>query len=127
VGEGIWLRNAQFRIPATVQGEALAALKKAERPLGLGEPPDLVEALRRAGWEPTVDEGSGDVVGIDVGSGKVARSERDDVLFEELAPFVEDGGFIEMESAEGDLWRWVFEKGLLITEIGHIVWEEEAP
>ena len=48
----------------------------------------------------------GDIIAIEFEGEKLGD---DDLLFETLAPFVEDGSCIEMEGEDGSVWRWVFE------------------
>ena len=43
-------------------------------------------------------------------------------LFEVLAPFVEDGSYIEMSGEDGCLWRWVFENGKCKEIYPNIIW-----
>lgn len=48
----------------------------------------------------------------------------DKSLFEAVAPYVEDGSFIEMTGDEGEKWRWVFKDGGLKEIYAKVVWEE---
>ena len=43
----------------------------------------------------------------------------DYIIFEAIAPFVQDGSFLEFKG-----WRWVFEKGQVIEINPSTVWEE---
>ena len=45
------------------------------------------------------------------------------VLFEALAPFVEDGSFVEWRGEDEAHWRWNFQNGTLAEQVGKIVWE----
>jgi hypothetical protein len=47
----------------------------------------------------------------------------DTVLFSALAPFVEDGSYIEMQGEEGEIWRWTFVDGKLKEVSAKILWE----
>ena len=46
----------------------------------------------------------------------------DERLWRVLAPFIEDGGAVEMTGEDSTLWRYRFEGGNLIEETGTIVW-----
>ena len=35
----------------------------------------------------------------------------DDLIFNAIAPYVEDGSYIQMNGEDGAIWRWVFENG----------------
>ena len=43
-------------------------------------------------------------------------------LFCAVAPFVEDGSYIEMSGEDGCLWRWVFENGKCMEVYPTITW-----
>lgn len=43
-------------------------------------------------------------------------------LFCAVAPFVEDGSYIEMSGEDGCLWRWVFENGKCKEIYPNIIW-----
>ena len=47
----------------------------------------------------------------------------DETIFTFLAPYVEDGAFIEMQGEEGELWRWVFTDGTCKEKVPKIIWE----
>jgi hypothetical protein len=36
---------------------------------------------------------------------------QENLMFEAIAPFVEDGSYIEMAGEDGAIWRWVFARG----------------
>ena len=44
-------------------------------------------------------------------------------LFSAIAPFVEDGGYIEMQGEDGCLWRWLFKDGKLTEQTGRVTFE----
>lgn len=71
-------------------------------------------------WEVEQDDNS-NIVKIRFTGEKLGD---DLVLFEQIAPFVEDGSFIEMSGECDDIWRWVF-KGGKVKEISpNIIWPE---
>ena len=47
----------------------------------------------------------------------------DDTIFNVLAPFVEEGAYIEMQGEEGELWRWKFTDGQCKEITPKITWE----
>lgn len=61
-------------------------------------------------WEADTDEKTGDVVNLHFRGEKLGD---DTVLFGALAPFVEDGSFIQMSGEDGAVWRWCFADGKL--------------
>lgn len=47
-----------------------------------------------------------------------------EVLFEALAPYVNEGSFIECQGEDGAMWRYVFRDGKVKEIQPKIVWEE---
>ena len=45
-------------------------------------------------------------------------------LFQAAAKYIEDGSFLEMYGADGDLWRWVFKNGQCRSVYPQCTWEE---
>ena len=43
-------------------------------------------------------------------------------FFRTIAPYVEDDSYIEMRGEDGDMWRWVFEKGECKEIYPTIIW-----
>jgi len=68
----------------------------------------LAEALTAWRWEPQLDE-DGNINDIFFNGEKLGD---DFVLFEEIAPFVKENSFIEMNGEDGTIWRWVFTDGI---------------
>lgn len=76
---------------------------------------DLFEdALSECRWEYYEDDSSLWFEGEKLGS--------DYELFCAIAPFVEDGSYIEMSGEDGCLWRWVFENGKCEEIYPTIIW-----
>ena len=46
------------------------------------------------------------------------------IMFEAIAPYVEDGSFIEMLGEDGERWKWCFENGELVEKNAKIVYED---
>lgn len=80
---------------------------------------NLEEALKAWRWEVDLDEDL-NIININFIGEKLG----DDInLFEAIAPFVEDGSYIEMSGEDGDIWRWVFEDGKCIEKNAIITFE----
>lgn len=79
--------------------------------------PDIIGCWR---WEVSLNANY-DVVGIEFAGEK---SGQDMVLWETLAPFVEDGSFIHMQGEDGANWRWVFRDGIVIEEYSTHTWPD---
>lgn len=69
---------------------------------------DTLESWR---WEPEFDK-EGNIVNIQFSGEKLGDEE---ILFRQIAKFVEHGSLITMHGENSD-WRWVFENGQMITK-----------
>jgi hypothetical protein len=125
MGYCISLTDSDFRIPASKKAEALAAMKKMDPSVkGRGfwdnkrqwswvdqedieRAQSLEEAMTQWRYCPQIDV-EGNIRRIDFEGEKIGQ---EDELFAVLAPFVEDGSFIEMQGEDGAMWRWVFRDG----------------
>jgi hypothetical protein len=65
---------------------------------------DLMTSFR---WEPDIDS-EGNIISIDFCGEKLGD---DKILFDIIAPFVEDDSYIEMSGEDGSIWRWIFKDG----------------
>ena len=81
---------------------------------------DLYAVLEFWRYEPTLDEESGDMIGINFTGEKIGD---ENLLFQVIAPFVEKGSFIEMVGEDGAQWRWVFDGKTCKEVIPKISWE----
>lgn len=81
----------------------------------------LLEILDCWRWQIEKDRQTGDVVDICFNGEKLGD---DETLFSALAPFVEDGSFIEMGGEDDALWRWVFKGGKCQEVYAEITWPE---
>jgi hypothetical protein len=85
---------------------------------------DLQKILECWRWSSTLDE-DGDIADICFEGESYGD---DEILFEALAPFVEDGSCIQMSDDYLDQWRWKFVNGELVIQTSKVVWEgEESP
>jgi hypothetical protein len=81
----------------------------------------LTEAARKWRWD-LVEEEDGHISDIEFRGEKLGDDER---FFEALAPFVEDGSFIEMEGEDGSRWKWVFKDGSVSEKHARISYDED--
>ncbi len=66
---------------------------------------DIYAVLEHWGYEPTLDDATGDIVDVSFSCEKLGEEFE---LFKAIAPFVEKGSYIEMNGEDGSLWRWKF-------------------
>lgn len=130
--------DSKFRIPAARKAEALAIMKTmdpAQKGAGywdgrrqwswvdqanVNKANSLEEAMTEWRYVPTVDA-EGNITDVTFEGQKLGQ---EDVLFALLAPFVEEGSFIEMEGEDRSVWRWIF-KGGVVKEVSPTVeWPE---
>ncbi len=52
---------------------------------------------------------------------------QDALLWERMAPAIEDGSVIECQGEDGCLWKWVFNHGKMKEFNGQVVFEDEKP
>ena len=46
-----------------------------------------------------------------------------DIIFNAMARYVEDGSYIQMLGEDGTIWRWVFENGKCVEKVVNITFE----
>lgn len=68
----------------------------------------LEEALDEWRWEADLDN-DGNITKLSFVGEKLGDDKH---LFNVLAPYIEDGSFIEMRGEDGYMWRWIFENGM---------------
>jgi len=132
---GYWIeqRDSAFLLQKANFKKALKALqalaKKAAEgevsldwitPSAIIEAKTIKEALVAIRWEPSIYDETGDVIGLEFTGQK---SGSDLQLFNEIAPFVEAGSYIEMQGEDGEVWRWVFDQGKCTEEYGRVVFD----
>jgi len=79
----------------------------------------LKEALEAWRWSITLDA-ERNVTGIHFDGEKAGD---DKILFDVIAPFVEEGSYIEMSGEDGERWRWLFAGDICIQQKGRVVYE----
>ena len=82
----------------------------------------IYKDLENYGYVPITDN-DGNVTDLDFAGDKLAYDE--DEMFEKIAPYVDDGSFIEMSGEDGAQWRWVFSGGKVREVKAKIIWDEE--
>jgi hypothetical protein len=80
---------------------------------------DIFYAMEAWRWFVERDE-EGNISGIFFEGEKYGD---DDLLMAAIAPYVENGCYIEMQGEDGEMWRWCFDHGKLINKEAKIVWE----
>lgn len=68
----------------------------------------LEEAFKTWRWELLPGDNTPDMVYLDFEGEKLGD---DKLFFDTIAPYVEDGSYIEMGGEDGFIWRWIFENG----------------
>jgi len=76
----------------------------------------LAEALAIWRWQADLSEDAS-IVGLDFIGENLGD---EDVLFTELAPFVESGSYLTVVGEDGVIWRWLFEGGSARRQLGTI-------
>ena len=79
----------------------------------------LDDAIKAWRWVVESDK-NGDINYIYFNGEKIGD---DEILFNAIAPFVDDDCYIEMSGEDGALWRWAFENGELVEKNAEIIWE----
>jgi hypothetical protein len=81
---------------------------------------DIEDAMKAWRWNVEFDV-SGNIEIIEFTGEKLGD---DKVLFDAIAPFVEDNSYIEMQGEDGRLWRWFFKNSQCREIYPKIEWEE---
>lgn len=81
----------------------------------------VLKPLENHGYSLEIDD-DGNVTGIDFMGEKMSYCE--DEMFKKIAPFVENGSFIEMRGEDGSMWRWVFKDGKCREIKAKTIWPE---
>ena len=82
------------------------------------EAESLKEAVKAWRWNLDMDD-VGNVYGICFEGEKLGD---DEILFRAIAPYVEEGSFIQMSGEDGCLWRWSFDGKECIEKSAQIEW-----
>ena len=112
----IHVREQNFRLPASRTAAAFGALKKSGVRVNEGTT-SLEDALEELGWAPDVKlqrkgtkrktPGAGDIVGL-TSDREHLTDEVEDTL-DAIAPFVDEGSYLEFEGEDFCVWRYLFD------------------
>lgn len=47
----------------------------------------------------------------------------EDILFQAIAPYVEDGSYIQVFDDDGRIWRWCFDEGRMLIKYAKLVFD----
>lgn len=70
-------------------------------------------------WEVGFDE-DGNVNSVTFQGEKLGD---DGVLFKKIAPYVQDGSYIEMVGEDNMMWRWIFQDGRVFEKYPEVKWD----
>ena len=120
--------SGRFYLPKRKFANAVMALQKLHgdekqhvrwlKDALLKAPDGLPAVLLDLGWEPDVDERSGDIVRLMFNGEKAGE---DFLIFQALAPFVRRDSFLHMEGEDGCHWRWWFTGKSALEQFGRVV------
>ena len=82
----------------------------------------VIKKLENYGYTAELDD-DGNIICLYFNGDKIAHDE--DTMFQAIAPYVEDGSFIEMAGENGDRWRWVFKDGRCEEFRPKVTWPDE--
>lgn len=78
------------------------------------------EAMGNARWD-VYKNSDGDINNICFCGEKKGGDE--EVILGSIAPYVENGSYIEMEGEDGIVWRWCFDDGMIYEKYPTIIWD----
>ena len=79
---------------------------------------DFMEAFA---YEPQYDTETGDIVDLFFNGEKLGD---DEFFFKTIAPYIEDGSYIEYIGEDNAFWKYVFKKGIMYVKNGTVVYED---
>ncbi len=138
MGYHISMMDSKFRIPASVKEQALAAMKRMnpskkgsgywqDKPQWawvdqeiVNKAPTLEDAMTEWRYVPEMDD-EGNIVDISFEGEKIGDEME---MFKTIAPFVEEGSYIEMQGEDGAFWRWVFKNGQVKEVTPRVEWDD---
>lgn len=125
--------DSEFLIKESNVKSALKALKELARDFDMGAEkqrysqrfgdvkwPHLSQALEALDFDNEFND-DGDCISIRY---SCEKSGDEETILKRLAPFVEDGCFIEFCGEDGEKWRYFFSQGKLWTQLPEISWGE---
>lgn len=130
MGYYIETREIDFKIKESNEEKALQALKdmaiKNNR-ISWVDNQDIIDsktfkqAFSECRYQSSLEEVDGEMyITIDYFSGEKYGSE--ELIFNTLAPYVEDGSYITYQGEEGEQWRYTFNNGTMKEKTAKITW-----
>ncbi len=122
MGYCMYLMDHSIHIKKEDFNSALEAVKKAfPKNTDIQAMTTLEEAMFEFDYDPEYSE-TGDICGFSFDGEKL----RDDELFwSTLAPYMEDGDYVEMAGEDFCHWRWTFRNGICKVIEPKLIWEED--
>ena len=85
--------------------------------------PDLKTAIEEWGFEVEAHNSPGTGEVLEITNFQWGKSGEEKALLARLAPFIGPNAIFECAGEDGDLWRYIFRYGYLVTQKGRIVYE----
>lgn len=82
----------------------------------------VLKNLERYCYTAELDD-DGNIIGVDFIGDKLSYDE--EKMFQSIAPYVEDGSYIEMSGEDGARWKWAFNGGKFKEIQAKIIWLDE--
>ena len=123
MGYQIYMREVDLRIRKENFEAALKALKEAfvyDR-TWTEHLESLEDAMSDFGYIPEYDE-DGSINGFEY-EGKCLRGDYE--FWTALAPYVEEGCYLEVEGDDLEIWRWKFRNGIVIVQYPTFLWDDD--
>lgn len=114
--------NSSFHIKKKNFKAAMQAIHEAEVDGQSWEDTKLTDALHQLGWDPMLDDKEKDIK--DLAFQRMKLTDDVEELFQAVAPFVEEGSYIEAIGEDMCYWRWYFDGKTVVEQTPkHIEWE----
>ena len=129
MGYSVYVNETNFMIKKENQEKAFNACKKQlinadlyswVKQYDLDKADHISHYFEAFGWDYETDS-EYNIVDVVMENEKIGD---EDEFFEILAPFIEDGSYIEFYGKDGRKWRWVFKNGLMKEILPTITWED---
>lgn len=123
MGYQIYMREVDLRIRKENFEAALIALKEAfvSDRTWTEHLESLEDAMSDFGYIPEYDE-DGSIDGFEY-EGKCLRGDYE--FWTALAPYVEEGCYLEVEGDDLEIWRWKFKNGKVIVQYPTFLWDDD--
>lgn len=121
MGYNMYLMDYSVHIKKEDFADALNAVKTAfSKDINVQAYLEFDDVMSEFYYSPEYDE-NGDICGLRFDGEKL---QNDDILWSALAPYMEDGDFIEMEGDDFNRWRWSFRNGTCHEIKPTLIWED---